>query len=244
MKASVITVCFNSGRTIRRTIESVLKQTASDFEYLIIDGGSTDSTLSVIEGFRPRFEKRGIPYRVYSGKDQGIYDAMNKGIRLSKGEVIAIINSDDWYSPIAIQTAVDEYNRQPYDICMCSLYIWKGDCKYLKKPKVRRYKTSRDLCHPSMFVARKGYKKIGLYNRKVFYGDFDFWLRAFKKGADIAVANKVVANYTVGGVSNQKTLKKMAMRIRDRYAVYLRNDYSKLYFIESAGIEIIKMILA
>lgn len=243
-KVSVITVCFNSETTIRRTIESLLNQTSSDFEYIIIDGLSTDSTLSVAEEYRDKFEAKHIPYRIYSEKDDGIYDAMDKGIIMAKGNVIGIINSDDWYEPNAIEVALSEYKKNPYDICMCSLYLWQGDRNKVKKPKIRNYKTSRDLCHPSMFVSKSGYKKIGLYNKKIFYSDFDFWLRSFRKKANISIVDAIVSNYTIGGVSNQKTVKKMLMRIKDRYNVYLRNGYSKLYIFESIGIELAKMVLA
>lgn len=243
-KASVITVCFNSESTIRKTIESLLNQTSSDFEYIIIDGLSTDSTLSIAEEYRDKFEDKHIPYRIYSEKDHGIYDAMDKGIIRAEGDVVGIINSDDWYEPNAIAVALSEYKKNPYDICMCSLYLWKDNKKRVKKPKIRRYKTSRDLCHPSMFVSKKGYRKIGLYDKKIFYGDFDFWLRSFRKKANICIDDAIVSNYRMGGVSNQKTLKKMMVRIKDRYHVYVKNGYSKLYLLESIWIELAKIILA
>lgn len=243
-KASVITVCFNSEATIRRTIESLLNQTSSDFEYIIIDGLSTDATVSIAEEYRGRFEDKHIPYRIYSEKDGGIYDAMDKGITKAKGSVIGIVNSDDWYEPNAIEVALSEYKKKTYDVCMCSLNLWQGNKSRVKKPRIRNYKTSRDLCHPSMFVSKKGYEKIGLYNKKIFYGDFDFWLRSFKKKANISVVDAIVSNYTMGGVSNQKSVKKMLIRIRDRYHVYLKNGYSKLYIFESIGVELVKMILA
>ena len=103
---SIITVCYNSEATIRRTIESVLGQTSSDFEYLAIDGASADRTLSILQEYRHRFEKRGISYRIYSERDEGIYDAMDKGIAKSRGEIIGIVNSDDWYEPDAVDTVL------------------------------------------------------------------------------------------------------------------------------------------
>lgn len=243
-KASVITVCFNSEKTIGRTLESVLNQSTSDFEYLIIDGLSEDSTLLIVEEYRAKFEQKGIDYRVYSEKDTGIYDAMDKGIGYAEGDVIAIINSDDWYESDAIETAIKEYEKNKYELYMCALYLWQGEKKKVKKPGVRKIKSSRDLCHPSLFVSRDGYKRIGLYRRDVFYADFDFWLRAFKKDARISVSDAVVANYVLGGVSNQKGFGKMIDRIKDRYAVYLRNGYSKFYLFETIGMEVAKMILA
>lgn len=244
MRVSIITVCFNSKETIRRTIESVLNQTSSDFEYLIIDGVSTDGTLGIIDEYKERFVARNIPYRIYSETDNGIYDAMDKGIGKTRGEIIGIVNSDDFYELTAIETVIKLHDKEKFDICMCSLYLWQGDKKRVKRPRIRKFKTSRDFCHPAMFVTKETYKKIGVYSRKLFYGDFDFWLRAFKCDVKIIVSKAIVTNYTIGGVSNQKTIPKMVMRIRERYKAYKHNDYSKLYYLESIFIEVAKMILA
>lgn len=101
MKISVITVCYNSEKTIERTIRSVLEQTHSDIEYIIIDGGSKDSTLEIIAKYKDRIAQ------VISEKDKGIYDAMNKGISLSHGEFLHFLNSDDWFhSPQVINELV------------------------------------------------------------------------------------------------------------------------------------------
>ena len=94
MLVTVITPCFNSEKTIRRTIESVLHQTYQDIEYLIIDGASTDKTVEIAKSYEEAFHGR---MHIYSEKDEGIYYAMNKGIGLAKGELIGIVNSDDYY---------------------------------------------------------------------------------------------------------------------------------------------------
>ncbi|MBQ7482227.1 MAG: glycosyltransferase, partial [Lachnospiraceae bacterium] len=103
---SIITVTYNSGATLKRTIESVLAQTAAPREYIIVDGCSTDDTLSIAESFRETFDEKGISYSVISEPDNGIYDAMNKGIRLAMGDIIGMINSDDWYEPCAVETVL------------------------------------------------------------------------------------------------------------------------------------------
>lgn len=94
MKISVITVTFNSGKTVRYTIESVLKQEYSDYEYLVIDGGSKDNTIDIIKEYEPKFGGR---MKWVSERDKGMYDAINKGIRMATGDVVGIINSDDFY---------------------------------------------------------------------------------------------------------------------------------------------------
>lgn len=98
MKISIITVCLNSEQTIEQTIKSVIDQNDPDYEYIIIDGDSTDSTLDIIRKYQAYIAI------LISEPDKGIYDAMNKGIALASGDVIGIINSDDWYEPEILKT--------------------------------------------------------------------------------------------------------------------------------------------
>ena len=111
MKISVITVTFNSGATVRDTIESVLKQKYHDYEYLVIDGGSKDNTVDIIKEYEPKFEGR---MRWVSEKDKGMYDGINKGIRMATGDVVGIINSDDFYHRDDIFNIInDEFQKVP-----------------------------------------------------------------------------------------------------------------------------------
>ena len=100
MLFSIITVCYNSEKTIRRTIESVLNQTCQDYEYIIVDGKSTDKTLDIVKEYEARFADK---LKYISEPDTGIYNAMNKGIALSDGSIIGIVNSDDWLQPDALE---------------------------------------------------------------------------------------------------------------------------------------------
>ena len=103
---SIITVCWNSEKYIRDTIESVLNQTYKNIQYIIIDGKSTDKTLSIIDEYKERFGDR---LTLVSEKDSGIYNAMNKGLALVKGELVGIINSDDYYELDAVEKMVEQY---------------------------------------------------------------------------------------------------------------------------------------
>ena len=100
-KFSIITICYNSSATIERSMKSVLAQTFTDYEYIIVDGGSKDSTLDIVKKYEPLFEGR---MKWKSEPDKGIYDAMNKGIERSSGTIIGIVNSDDWLEADALET--------------------------------------------------------------------------------------------------------------------------------------------
>ena len=105
---SIITVCFNSIKTIKKTIEGVLSQTYGNYEHIFIDGGSTDGTIDLIKSYQQKYGNRLV---LHVGEDKGIYDAMNKGIQLAHGQIIGIINSDDWYDTSALAEVAHTYQK-------------------------------------------------------------------------------------------------------------------------------------
>ena len=158
---SIITVAFNSEKTICHTIESVLTQTYDNIEYWIIDGDSRDRTVEIAESYRVQMENKGIHYYILSEPDGGIYDAMNKGIRKATGEIIGIINSDDWYEPEAVETAVDTFHMTGCDLMYANIRMHKADgSTFVKTARSRRFQTSRDWNHPTTFVKAFGLIKI------------------------------------------------------------------------------------
>ncbi|MBR6486346.1 MAG: glycosyltransferase, partial [Lachnospiraceae bacterium] len=139
-EVSLITVAYNSEATIGRTIESVLAQTVPPKEYLIIDGASKDSTVSVAEGYREAFEKKGISYTIVSEPDNGIYDAMNKGIKRAAGDIIGMINSDDWYEPCAVETVLSTYAKEEFDLFYADLRMHMPNGRtFIKHSRNRKY---------------------------------------------------------------------------------------------------------
>ena len=246
IKISIITICFNSESTIRRTIESVINQRyRGSVEYLIIDGASKDRTVEIAESYRPLFEEKGYNYIISSEPDKGIYDAMNKGIRKSTGNMIGIINSGDWYEKDAISTVAAKYEREPFDYFYADVRLIKGNGKSIvKHSKHDRIVTSRHWNHPSSFVTRETYEELGLYRCEGIHDDFEFLLRAKKAGKKISIVNRILANFMTGGASNEKNPRKSVERIRDRYKGYRVNGYSPLYFIECVGIEAAKAIIS
>lgn len=245
MLVSIVTVCFNSEKTIRKTIESVLGQTYSNIEYLIVDGKSTDATVDVAKEYEGAFAEKGIAYRIVSEKDNGIYDAMNKGIQMAEGALIGIINSDDWYEPHAVETAVNAFQEEPYDYFFADINLIKKDGTIIvKHSRHDKIVSSRHWNHPTSFVPKKTYEELGLYQCKEIYDDLDFYLRVRKAQKKIVIKNEILANFCVGGVSNEKSLKKCLKRCGIKYRCYKNNDYSPLYWIECIAMEFAKMILS
>lgn len=245
MLVSIITVAYNSEKTIRQTIESVLKQTYAEVEYLIIDGKSNDNTVLIANEYIEKFAEKGYIYRVISEKDNGIYDAMNKGIRLATGELVGIINSDDWYERNAVEIAVNTYQEENYDMFYADINLVKTNgMVIIKRSRHDRFPTSRHWNHPTTFVAKHVYDELGAFRCEGIHDDFDFLLRVRKAEKKIVIKNIVLANFCVGGASNDKTMKKCMRRCIDRYKCYINNHYSPFYIFECMLIEIVKLILS
>lgn len=243
MLVSVITVSLNSEKTISDTIRSVLNQTYSEIEYIIIDGKSTDRTLQIAESFRRQFEEKNIIFKVCSEPDNGIYDAMNKGISYASGEIVGMINSDDWYEPIAVERAVKAYEREKYDWYFADLNVVKPDGRIVvKHSKTSKFLTTRNWNHPTSFVSKRLYERMQ-YACNTIYDDYDLFLRANKEGYKILNENVVLANYRFGGTSSKRSLKRVKNCISYRYRNYRRNGYSRFYIFESVIMEIAKYFL-
>ena len=244
MKVSIITVSYNSEKTIAHTIESVLAQTYDDIEYWIIDGKSSDGTVTLAESYCSVMEQKGITYHILSEPDGGIYDAMNKGIRLATGDVIGIINSDDWYEPDAVQTAVQIFEQTGCDLMFANIRMHKADgSTFIKKARLRKFQTSRDWNHPTTFVKAELYKNYPFRNKGI-HDDYGFFLQMRSQNRKIVIVNQILANFHMGGASNHKDLRASVKRIRDRYRYCYRiNGYSRWYLVECVAIEAAKFIL-
>ena len=245
MTVTIITICFNSEAVIKKTIESVLNQTYTDIEYIIIDGASKDKTVEIAESYKDAFAEKGIDYKIFSEPDKGIYDAMNKGIAKATGELVGLINSGDFYEPIMIETAVKAYEEKPYDIFYGDINLIKDNGQIIvKKSKYDKLPTSRHWNHPTMVVRKAYYDEIGAYKCEGIHDDFEFFLRARKKNARITIKNVTLANFITGGTSNQKSFKQCKKRCKDRYKAYRDNGYGIWSWFECVGIEIAKFILS
>lgn len=183
MKISLITPSYNSAKTISRTIDSVVAQNYFDLEYIIIDGASTDDTFKVIEGYREK-----INIKFVSEKDNGIYDAMDKGIRMATGDIIGILNSDDLFDNDKVLKTVNEaFADSEIDAVYGDIKYFSDDAnrttRYWRAGKYRESKLNNGwiIPHPALFVRKAVYDKYGLYNIDFkIAGDYEFILRALK----------------------------------------------------------------
>lgn len=188
MKISVVTVTFNSGETVRDTIESVLSQEYSNYEYLVIDGGSKDNTVDIIKEYESRFGGR---MRWISEKDKGMYDGINKGIRMATGDVVGIINSDDFYHRTDIFDIIAKAFEDNKDIQ--AIY---GDVRFVNPDnlnKTVRYYSSKRFkpwkfrwgwmpAHPSFFTYKENFEKYGYYQYDYHIAaDYELLIRHFYK---------------------------------------------------------------
>lgn len=199
---SIITVSYNSARTIRDTIRSVQSQTYPHVEYIVIDGGSTDETVDILQ------ENDAVIDTWISEPDQGIYDAMNKGICKSRGEIIGILNSDDWYEPQAIETAIQVFESDDdVDLVHGAMNVWtkEGDvhARYGSKERMPPEFVA-PFHHPTCFVRRRVYSELGLFAQDLpTAADYDFMLRFMRSGRKEMYVDRVLANFRRGGATSQ-----------------------------------------
>ena len=199
MKISIITVCVNAEKTIKDTIESVLKQSYKDFEYIIVDGKSSDDTLKIIS----KYDDKRI--RLISEKDKGLYDAMNKGIKLATGDIIGTINSDDILaSEDVFQTVIDNFDENS-DVIYANIKYYNEDFSKVKRDFISGTKENDYFCpaHPSMYVRKQIYEKIGTYNINYkIAADFDFMVRCNLNNVRYKYIDKYFVYMRYGGKSN------------------------------------------
>ena len=201
-KISVITVAYNAFDTIERTIKSVTTQTYNNYEYIIIDGGSTDGTQKIIEKYIDK-----ISYFV-SESDEGIYDAMNKGILKATGDYVAFINSDDWYEPNAFRLVASylETENVPIVYGLVKKYEKEKENGYIglvEEEDVEILHFENRYCHQGLFIKRGLFDKFGLYNTEYkILADYDWILNLHDKGINPELLKEDVANFTVGGISS------------------------------------------
>jgi glycosyltransferase involved in cell wall biosynthesis len=227
MKVSIITVCYNSEKYIKTAIESVLSQDYDDIECIIVDGASTDNTKEIIKSFGDKISI------FISETDKGIYDAMNKGIKLATGDIIGTLNSDDLYdNNQVISEVVDKLKNSSSEILYGNLY-------YVKKENtdsiVRTWQTDKFIsgsfkkgwhpAHPTLFVKREVYTKFGLFNLDYHLAaDFELMLRFLEKyKLSNIYLNKPMVKMRLGGATN-KNLRNIFNQNIECYKAFKKNQ--------------------
>lgn len=197
-KISIITVTFNSEKTLRRAMDSVLGQEYENFEYIIVDGGSTDGTVDIIRSYKDKVT------RWISEPDKGISDAFNKGIAMATGDIIGLINSDDGLMPDALRYVADSYDSDT-DVYFGQLVIWdeKSNTRVIDTPSLHyNHYDANHICHPSMFVAKKAYDRYGIYDVSCKYVmDYELILRFQRLNAKFRLVPEPLAFFTLGATT-------------------------------------------
>ena len=233
MKISIITVCYNSEKTIADCITSVVNQSYDNLEYIVIDGKSTDTTMEIIASFGDQI------FKVVSEKDKGMYDAINKGIRMASGDIIGVLNSDDYYTnELVIEDVMSKFKEANADALYADLnYVDQIDTNNVVRYwKSGDYKPNSFLSgwmppHPTFFIRKEWYLKYGEYSLElVSAADYELMLRmVLKHGARLAYLPRVIVNMRVGGMSNSSLRNRLRANKEDRKAWEINGLTPKSY---------------
>ncbi|NKC17462.1 glycosyltransferase [Pseudoalteromonas sp. S4498] len=234
MKVSIITVCYNSAETIEDTIKSVLSQNYQDIEYIVIDGGSSDETLDIIDKYQDRIAT------IVSEPDKGIYDAMNKGIKKSTGDIVGILNSDDFYESEDVVSKIVCCFDSEIDVVHGDLIFVKSDnlekvTRFYSLPNFKPWKLRFGWMppHPATFIKKSVYDIYGLY--KVNYkisADYEAFVRfLFVNKVNYKHISKVLVRMRDGGVSTSGLKSSMTLNKEIVRACCENGVYTNLFFL-------------
>lgn len=235
---SVITVAYNSEDTIKDTIESVLNQTYKNYEYIVIDGGSSDRTLEIIKEYEKVFEGK---LKYVSEPDNGIYDAMNKGIDMAKGELIGIINSDDWYETDALENVIEQYQEYDYTLYYGYMRTIDGVNGKTIRCAIYNHEYIQDamINHPTVFASKKIYERFGKFDCQYkSSADYEWVIRLVKeKEIRFITIEKIQANFRTGGMSEKVQALKETMKIKYRHGLMTKMQYlASMFFLYGRSI--------
>lgn len=202
MKISIVTTAYNSGKTIEETIQSVLSQEYENYEHIIVDGASKDNTMEIVKRYEEKYKGK---LRYISEPDKGIYDAMNKGIKMASGDIIGLLNSDDKYANNKILEIISEtVEKNKCDGIHGNLLYM--DYETMSKPqrkwitKSTNVKTGNILAHPTLYLTKEAYDKMGLYDLKYkVVSDYDFMVKLLlNKEINLVHINKYLIHMRIG----------------------------------------------
>lgn len=240
LKVSIITVTLNSSDFLKDCLKSIKSQTYNNIEHIIVDGGSTDKTLSILE------ESKNEISIIVSSKDKGIYDAMNKGIQLATGDIIGFLNSDDFYAnndvifKVVKQFEYDQLLQTCYaDLVYVERFNTSKNIRYVKSGEFKHGLFLTGWCppHPTFFALKSVYNRFGSFNLSYrFASDFDLMLRFLEKHKLKSLyISEVLVNMRLGGVTN-KNIKNIWLQNREILTSFkengLRINIVKFFFLK------------
>lgn len=210
MMYSIITVCYNSEKTIGKCIESVLNQKFDDYEYILIDGCSTDNTISIANEYKQKFINKNIDFFIFSEKDKGIYDAMNKGILKANGQWIIYMNSDDKFANENIlNTVAKKADAEDVGVIYGNVIVNNsGVLKYQKADYLAELKSGYKMpfCHQSTFTRRKILVKYMFDISYKIIADIDLYLKLYEDGIKFQYIDKYISIFSNDGISQTRRI--------------------------------------
>ena len=223
---SLVTICWNAQATLPQTLDSVLAQTALPQEYLFVDGGSTDGTLETLESYRQRFREHGCDFQVLAQQripgEAGIPSAWNQAIPRTHGDIIALLNADDWYEPNALETVLDAFTPEVDAVAVAvAMLDEKPSRNWLFTPQpLSLLPWKMPVPHPGCFFRRGVYDRIGLYDTRYrISADYDFIWRCHKAQIKWSKIEQPMVNFMQGGRANSSR----ALARRETYRIARRH---------------------
>jgi len=209
---SIITPVYNGEKYIEQAIKSVLSQTYRYYEYIIIDGRSSDRTVDIIRSYENK-----LAYWI-SEHDKGISDAFNKGVLKAKGDIIGILNCDDWYEIDALEKVSKIFMSKKPDLICGGVRFWYADKEInVSYPDVNSIKKETSIHHASVFISKNAYKTFGLYSMDYKYAmDYELILRFYVNGLSFYSLNSVIANRRLSGLSYRNKNKALFETLKAR----------------------------
>lgn len=201
MRFSIITVCWNSEKMLPKSMASLASQSFRDYEWVVVDGGSTDETLNIVNSFDA------APVNLLSEPDKGIYDAMNKGVKMAKGEILFFLNSDDsLHDERVLEDVSNWFASQPDTAFLFGDVVnikrdglWLRDFEHVTKRNI----IEEGICHQAIFASRLLFDKVGEFDRSFkLNADYDWIIRVFRSNVQCAYMKRRMAFFRDGGASS------------------------------------------
>ncbi|NIQ16635.1 MAG: glycosyltransferase [Candidatus Dadabacteria bacterium] len=243
MKISIITPCFNAEKTIEKSIQSVVSQ-RGEIEYIVVDGRSTDKTLSIVKRYSKKYPDI---IRYISEKDNNMTEALNKGLKMTTGEVVACLNADDVYLERTFEKIRNSFKRENYDVVMGNTVVAdeKGGELYIRNPKFVNSELAWEFMgclvnSSAVFFKKELIDKIGYFNEDLKYTqDYEFYLRTIKSGAKIFHLNHPISKFTLWGEQLSDIYSKEML---EETGLYIHNPRLYSFLLKSKILVVLRLL--